>query len=195
MTRYSLKTRNTSPLNALFPKTRQQILQAALAKPSKWWYLSELARHLRTTPSSLQREIPSLIGAGIFEERRGDTRVYFRPERRSNVFRELRQLFTKAAFRGRKDVIPLRPAARRNPSEASRISPKLVTRYNREQLYREVWSGPIQRLAAIYGVSDVALAKTCRKLNIPLPGRGYWNKKSANKNVPERPPLPFLESN
>ena len=46
------------------------------------------------------------------------------------------------------------------------------------------------KLAPKYKVSDVALAKTCRKLKIPLPGRGYWAKLAAGKSLRGRPPLP-----
>jgi hypothetical protein len=38
-------------------------------------------------------------------------------------------------------------------------------------------------------ISDVALAKACRKRQVPLPGRGYWAKKAANKLVEARPPI------
>jgi hypothetical protein len=69
---------------------------------------------------------------------------------------------------------------------------KVRARYSRETLYDEVWSEPIQKVARRYGVSDVALAKTCRKLKIPLPGRGYWAKKTAGKPVEPRPPLSRL---
>ena len=41
-------------------------------------------------------------------------------------------------------------------------------------------------------VSDVAIARTCKRLNIPKPPRGYWNKKAAGLLVPDRPTLPSL---
>ena len=47
---------------------------------------------------------------------------------------------------------------------------------NRNELYTEVWSIPMCRLAKKYFISDVALAKVCKKLNIPRPQRGYWAK-------------------
>jgi len=56
----------------------------------------------------------------------------------------------------------------------------------REQLFEQVWETPLRALAKHYGVSDVALAKVCRKLNVPLPGRGYWAKVSAGQSVPKR---------
>jgi hypothetical protein len=76
--------------------------------------------------------------------------------------------------------------------EPSAPSYALLQKYNREVLYEEVWAEPMQKLAAKYGISDVGLAKACRKLRVPVPGRGYWAKKAAAKKVPKRPALPAL---
>ena len=62
-------------------------------------------------------------------------------------------------------------------------------KYERDKLYAELWAEPMQVVAKRYGVSDVALAKTCRKLDIPTPGRGYWARKHAGHEV-EIEPLP-----
>jgi len=59
----------------------------------------------------------------------------------------------------------------------------------REELYAQVWSEPMVRLAKRYGVSDVALAKVCRKLDIPVPPRGYWRRLETGWR-PMPPPLP-----
>jgi hypothetical protein len=72
-----------------------------------------------------------------------------------------------------------------------RDDPPAVGPGNRQTLYSEVWADPVTIVAARYGVSDVALAKTCRRLHIPLPGRGYWDKKKAGR-APAPPPLPDL---
>ena len=61
--------------------------------------------------------------------------------------------------------------------------------YERDVLYQQVWEEPVRDVARHYGVSGVALAKTCRRLSVPVPGRGYWAKKQAG-NAPSRPPLP-----
>lgn len=63
-------------------------------------------------------------------------------------------------------------------------------RLERASLYEMVWAEPVRTVAARYNVSDVALAKICRALDVPLPGRGYWAKKAAGVDVPQRPPLP-----
>ena len=46
--------------------------------------------------------------------------------------------------------------------------------YRRAELYEEIWKEPVRTVARRYGVSDVALRKICRRLNVPLPGRGHW---------------------
>jgi hypothetical protein len=66
-----------------------------------------------------------------------------------------------------------------------------TVRLKRDELYEQVWSRPLRDLAKEYSLSDVGLAKICRRLNIPVPGRGYWAKKDAGK-APPRPPLPAL---
>ena len=61
----------------------------------------------------------------------------------------------------------------------------------REQLYEAVWNEPMSTLGPRYGLSDVGLAKICRRLKVPVPGRGYWRQKQVGRKV-RRPPLPNL---
>lgn len=87
--------RTSRPLDTLFPGVRRGVLAAALLRPQKWWYLSELAQFLHTRPSSLQRELAALVRSGILEQRRDGRRTYFRAEMRSPIFRDLRGVFEK----------------------------------------------------------------------------------------------------
>jgi predicted nucleotidyltransferase len=87
--------RKKRPVDALFPKTRQGILAATYGQPGRWWYLSELAGQLNTTPSSLQRELKSLVASGILRQRRDGKRLYFQAESESPIFPELSGLVTK----------------------------------------------------------------------------------------------------
>ena len=64
--------------------------------------------------------------------------------------------------------------------------------YSREQLYDEVWSEPVIKVAERYGVSGVAIAKTCKKMHIPVPGRGYWNKVASGQKL-KKTPLPDFD--
>jgi len=58
----------------------------------------------------------------------------------------------------------------------------------REQLYDEVWSEPMATVARKYGLSDVGLAKICRRLDVPVPWRGYWRQKEVGQKL-RRPAL------
>jgi hypothetical protein len=62
--------------------------------------------------------------------------------------------------------------------------------YDREKLYKEVWAEPMSQLSKKYGLSDVGLAKICKKLEIPRPEMGYWAKLQAGKRVEKPPKLP-----
>ena len=64
---------------------------------------------------------------------------------------------------------------------------------SREDLYELVWSKPVVELAKDLGMSDVALAKRCRKAGVPVPGRGYWARVAAGQE-PHRPKLPQREA-
>jgi len=66
-------------------------------------------------------------------------------------------------------------------------SPTAVTR---TALYEQVWTTPMMKLATEYRITGTGLAKVCRKANIPVPPRGYWNKLQYGKPVIKRPPLP-----
>lgn len=55
--------------------------------------------------------------------------------------------------------------------------------FTREALYQMVWRRPVSVIAKEIGVSDVAVAKACRKAGIPLPSRGYWAMIKAGRTV------------
>ncbi len=63
---------------------------------------------------------------------------------------------------------------------------------SREELYEQVWSKPMTKVAADYGVTGTALKKTCDRHHIPTPERGYWAKLEHGKPVKKEPlpPLP-----
>ena len=65
--------------------------------------------------------------------------------------------------------------------------------WNRDELYNEVWTTPMTTLAKAYGISNVGLASVCRKLAIPVPGRGHWTKKEAGQEVKPLPLPPLNE--
>jgi predicted nucleotidyltransferase len=90
-----MRTNNT--LDALFPTIRAGVLSAALLQPDHWWFMTELARHLETSPSSLQRELESLVAAGLLLRRQDGRRTYFKANVDSPLFPDLRGLLDKTS--------------------------------------------------------------------------------------------------
>jgi hypothetical protein len=63
----------------------------------------------------------------------------------------------------------------------------------RSELYALVWQEPMARLARKFAISDVGLAKICRKYDIPRPPRGYWAKLQFGQEPPQTPLPPITE--
>jgi hypothetical protein len=61
--------------------------------------------------------------------------------------------------------------------------------FSRGELYERIWTMPITRFAGELGISDVAVAKACKRLGVPTPPRGYWARLAARQKV-RRTPLP-----
>jgi hypothetical protein len=62
-------------------------------------------------------------------------------------------------------------------------------RLTRAELYEKVWATPMRMPAQEFRMSDVGLAKVCRKHNIPVPPVGYWRRKETGHKVTQ-PRLP-----
>ncbi len=97
--------------------------------------------------------------------------------------------------RQRQDSVepPAKRKATRSSSDALPVSPGLFYRYNRDEIYEKVWKMPLPEVAKEYGITDFTLRKTCERLWIPVPGRGYWARKAANQPVVSPPPLPKVQ--
>jgi len=68
-----------------------------------------------------------------------------------------------------------------------------MCRYDRETLYEEGWSHPVQEVAKLHGISAVRLGKMCCMLQAPVPPRDYWARLRASSRV-ANPSLPKLET-
>ena len=64
--------------------------------------------------------------------------------------------------------------------------PKKITR---KKLYEKVWTKPMIAICKEYGLSDVGMAKLCKRHDIPRPPRGYWAQVQHGQK-PRRAKLP-----
>ena len=74
--------------------------------------------------------------------------------------------------------------------------PKTTRTITRKQLYDKVWSTPMTAISKEYGLSDVGMAKLCKRHEIPRPPRGYWAKVEHGQKPPkEELPNPDQDAN
>src|SRR5271169_332202 len=93
-----MRTIDSRPLiNVIMPRTRQAILAATLLQPDRVWYAADLARHLGTSRSSLQRELAALLDVGILKSRREGRMVFIQADVECPIFPELHGLLSKTA--------------------------------------------------------------------------------------------------
>lgn len=86
----------TSPsIDALFSKPVQGILSAVLLERDEPWYMSDLAKRLKRTPSTIQRPLESLVAAGILRRSTAGKRVYYSRDPDCPFLHELQSLLIK----------------------------------------------------------------------------------------------------
>lgn len=54
-----------------------------------------------------------------------------------------------------------------------------------DELRELVWSQPTTEVARLFGVSDKAIEKRCKKLGVTKPPRGYWSKRTLEESHKE----------
>ena len=86
-------------------------------------------------------------------------------------------------------ILSVKSTTKAVAQEYSLSKDKLINIYDRETLYKEIWAEPIIKVAQRYGVSDVAIHKICKAMDIPKPPAGYWRQLETGKHV-EQIPLP-----
>ena len=59
--------------------------------------------------------------------------------------------------------------------------------FRRQDLYNLVWTAPVTEIAGRLDLSDVALAKLCRRAAIPIPGRGHWARTESGQQISPSP--------
>lgn len=62
-----------------------------------------------------------------------------------------------------------------------------TTTFSRRQLCHLVWSESLVSLSKKYNISGAGLRKACKRLGIPLPEIGHWNKVHAGKKGKVKP--------
>lgn len=153
----------------------------------------EILKELARTPAMRRRmKEVGFIPPDPEEETRRNRFRRSRPRPQPTRSREVRKKF---------GVEPKKPAKGKDKS-SSRQLPRSVwigsrrrgrreLRLDRKALFERVLSEPVSVVAKEWGLSDQGLRKACRRLQVPVPPRGYWAKRRAGHRV-RRPRLPKL---
>jgi predicted nucleotidyltransferase len=81
----------------LFGKTRQAVLALLYGHPDEPFYLRQVARLTRAGHGAVQRELSSLVEAGIIQRSARGRQIYYAADRECPIFSELQQLIIKTA--------------------------------------------------------------------------------------------------
>ena len=105
--------RKHSALDSLISHSTQEIMTAILVERENPWYLSDLAKRLHRTPSTLTRPLASLHHAGIIRRWVDGNRIYFARDPDCPFLPDLQQLIIKTI--GLVDVLirALRPFSKK----------------------------------------------------------------------------------
>lgn len=81
--------------DALFSRTRQQVLALLFGQPDRSFYTNEILRMAGKGTGSVRRELDSLVQAGVLTIRRQGNQVHYQANRACPVFAELRGIVLK----------------------------------------------------------------------------------------------------
>jgi hypothetical protein len=141
----------------------------------------------RTVGSWLVRDGASLhlVGAVLNHKDQKTTAgyAYFQTEDRQRALDRHGQAVIQVAQDGTRRLINGTPAAGTTQERDTNRLPR-VHRISRKDLHELIWSEPTTTLAQRFGISDVGLAKVCRRSDIPAPPHGYWAKIAAGDSLP-----------
>ncbi len=93
----------TSAADALFPAVRQRVLAVLFGSPDRSFYANELIALARSGTGAVQRELASLLAAGLVTVRDQGNQKHYQANAASPVFPELRGLVLKTV--GLADVL------------------------------------------------------------------------------------------
>ncbi|MEW5701915.1 MAG: nucleotidyltransferase domain-containing protein [Candidatus Zixiibacteriota bacterium] len=79
----------------LFSKIRRQLLTTFLSTPDRRLYFREIARLVRGSPGTVQRELAALTQAGVLKSELVGRQRYYSAERDCPIFPELRAIVVK----------------------------------------------------------------------------------------------------
>ncbi len=89
--------RSETITNELFGRTRGQVLALLFGNPDRRYYGRQIARHIETSLSAVQRELEIMSGLGLIDRSIEGHQVYFQANKSHPIYPELHSLIAKTA--------------------------------------------------------------------------------------------------
>lgn len=87
--------RERSETTGLFGRTRSAVLSLLFGQPERDFYQQEVAQAAGVRLSAVQRELETLVAAGLVTRRKRGNRVYYQADARCPFFAEMRGIIAK----------------------------------------------------------------------------------------------------
>lgn len=92
-----MRTEAKSPGDLLFGRTRSRVLALLFGEPGQTFFVRQIAREVRTSVGSVQRELETLSKLGLLEWTTIGRQVFYQANRHHPAFAEIRSLMAKTA--------------------------------------------------------------------------------------------------
>lgn len=160
--------------------------------PSGYWTKVEMGRPAERTPLP-ESEISNVTFITGVPEKRRKTQKEEKPIEAHPAAKRPEEPKLPKVEEGSTEISDTSfPEDDKVPLEVYIKSPSATGINNRDILYAEVWENPPSVVAKKYGTTDWSIRSMCKRMDVPLPDRGYWAKVKAGKPV-EKAPLPKIK--
>ena len=90
-----LRTKDSGLGELLFGRTRSRLLATLYDKPDQPFFLRQLARQIKGSPGSVQRELVTLISVGLITRACQENHILYQANRNHPIYAELHSLLAK----------------------------------------------------------------------------------------------------
>ncbi len=103
--------------NALFGKTRNELLSLVFSRPHESFYVREILRAIDAGTGAVQRELSALTQAGILKREERGRHIYYQANAASPIYRELERIVVKTSETGVVETLRRTLASSKNTVE------------------------------------------------------------------------------
>ena len=172
----------TTPADALFPKVRQRVLAVLFVSPDRSFYANEVIALAQSGTGAVQRELASLVDAGLVSVRKQGNQRHYQADASAAVFAELRGLVLKTM--GLADVLRVALAPIAGQITQAFVFGSMAKQQDKAQSDVDVLIvSPSLAYAEVFGALENASATLGRTINPALYSPDDFARRVAQDNA------------